>query len=556
MLLISLPLYPEKQNRKNISEDPMMQQIDRLQKEIYILSIFDRLNLTKNQLDRLCSIAEEAQQLTIDFKNDILPILKEQKTAYEKFKEEDIRNTGFTTETEKATAVSNHLGKMREKNFFDKINVLEEKTQDLLTDEQLEIINSLRDCRKTLKDLPAILRERNKILMQRQNINNKEEEHGSINTGLEDGSCKSDDDSASSPAERLRQYHQEKYGSIGPIGRLLVQEEIVTIISRKIGKTVKTAAKESADELHRYKKEVDELHTDISLLNLLNGLNLSRDQIQRLITTAKEAEEISSDTNPINAFDREDMQIAIPTLAGIIPSLRQSMLLTTEQLYEIERLERDIKNKVHRKSLKYNKKQLNQLELEIEAALSANQKQAIIDFSPCLIPPKNLKDPVRVGQASDKSHYTHLLEKIRSVNPKKYEKDKKAILSEIISRAENHGGKFTDKEKADNLAKLEEIIDKTRNMTDSDFELSKNELADKLKFLDLKETLKEELEKQFGDKNILAHKIKSNLLNPRVIPLLETRYKQLKDNKSTQQTDLNKIDPAENCNDGKCAIED
>ncbi|MBI4242741.1 MAG: hypothetical protein HY606_01510, partial [Planctomycetes bacterium] len=46
MLLISLPLYPEKQNRKTPDDDPMMRQIDRLQKEIYVLSIFDRLNLT------------------------------------------------------------------------------------------------------------------------------------------------------------------------------------------------------------------------------------------------------------------------------------------------------------------------------------------------------------------------------------------------------------------------------------------------------------------------------------------------------------------------------
>ena len=178
----------------------------------------------------------------------------------------------------------------------------------------------------------------------------------------------------------------------------------------------------------------------------------------------------------------------------------------------------------------------------------------MIDYNPCLVPPKNLKDPVRVGQAHDTNRQVKVLERFRSVPTEEFAKNKETILDRVLDKAEEHGGRFTMEERAAHRLRLVAVMDEARALSEVDFELRKEDLAVQLMGLDKSETLKTELAKLVGDDEILKNKIIAHLLHPRIHALLETRLNQMQQAAETDPVNLDSILPAESCSRGGCAL--
>lgn len=71
---------------------------------------------------------------------------------------------------------------------------------------------------------------------------------------------------------------------------------------------------------------------------------------------------------------------------------------------------KELHDKVNRRLTVENKA----LEKELSQVLTPEQLQVVEDFKPCLIPPRDLKNPVRAGQASSNEHAVKRLRRLRA----------------------------------------------------------------------------------------------------------------------------------------------
>jgi hypothetical protein len=180
----------------------------------------------------------------------------------------------------------------------------------------------------------------------------------------------------------------------------------------------------------------------------------------------------------------------------------------------------------------------------------------ILTYAPCLIPPKNLKDPVRVGQAKDnQSKMVRLLERLRKIPGKQYRKHKTLILNKAVEAIEQKAKKFTYEELEKVKQRIEKIFEKIRKMDETEFQLNKQDLAKQLSFLKKQEKVESQLLKAQRENRIIRSKIRHNFLNPAIKNVLQERLKIMKEFEMKKPVDLDRISPADNCKDGKCAID-
>lgn len=299
-------------------------------------------------------------------------------------------------------------------------------------------------------------------------------------------------------------------------------------------------------------KGVRDLRCDINLLNLINGINLNTHQMKHVIAAAKTADNES--VSPFNAADAEQL---MKTLTPIVAKIEQGESLSEKELKALRKARSAYAGGDNgAKARKTREENLNKLAKDVEAILFESQKQVLEDYKPCLIPPKNLKDPVRVGQANDSSQAVNMLKKLRQIPAGTIEEKQDEIIETTIDRIGRHGGKFKEDERAQVRQKLADIIEKTRAMSDVDFELNKEDLAKELAFLHKIDYLEEKIKELAGTRDVVAHKITSFFLDPRIIPLLEERIHQVETHTVGDQADLDKISPADKCQAGQCAIDD
>lgn len=137
----------------------------------------------------------------------------------------------------------------------------------------------------------------------------------------------------------------------------------------------------------------EELLEDISLLNLLRGLNLTRRQQEGLLDLARRASEIRAEVEAERKRGHRQW-------ATELADLRRA-LLACEHPPTTEVEERAAAGEIH--DIEANQAitdQLRPLAEELTALLPSAQQEVVRTFQPCLIPPSSLRDPVRVGQPS------------------------------------------------------------------------------------------------------------------------------------------------------------
>lgn len=312
---------------------------------------------------------------------------------------------------------------------------------------------------------------------------------------------------------------------------------------------------ENDGELKELSGAVSALRADINLLNLINGMNFSTHQISHIIDCARQAGEIRAETKAQGELDVKTAEKLKKVLEEIVSLTSKNQEVPQELLGRSRELRLQLERKKH--AARGNKKspRMDEIADNIRQILFKSQIEILVDYNPCLIPPKNLKNPVLVGQASDSGHAIKILERARSIPDEIYDIRKEKMIDRLMNEAEKHT-KFTDAERETARQKLSKIIGESRSMSDVDFELNKEELARKADFLNKMEVLKAQLKELEGDENIIKHKIIAHLLDPRIVPLLETRRKQIKEYQGEKPADFGSRSPAESCQRGGCAIKD
>jgi len=280
-------------------------------------------------------------------------------------------------------------------------------------------------------------------------------------------------------------------------------------------------------ELDSSISKIKELKADINLLNLVNGLNLTKAQIRSILREARLVEKDLCAVKQAAVDESKAMEEEYKLLKSVQRSLNDnkdvSSSLRSRHAVMMERRRSNTVWKLRPQALK----RVQESAGRVTEALTPAQQEIISTYKPCLIPPKNLKDPVRVGQAKSTGAMEKFLDWVRALPDPVYANQMDEIIENVIIRVEKHVGVMKEEDRWDYSDRLKDVSERARNMNDVDFELSKPGLAAELDPGDRSELLKECLAEMGVKKYQLEGKVTQFLLVPRIIKILEKRLKQM-----------------------------
>ncbi len=250
--------------------------------------------------------------------------------------------------------------------------------------------------------------------------------------------------------------------------------------------------------------DVGNLQREVQLLNLLNGLELSTDQMRFLLGKAQEAQEIREKYK-----DKADTNVGetVAVLSELRATLMRGENITDslrEQWYS-----------AHSKNLELReeyKAEMTRIAQEVQGILEGHQIYALEHFVPCVIPPQG---GARIGQAEDTTAAEGVLARIRAIPTARFERNKEEIVRRIIEYLKSHlprGFALAIDEEAETVRILS-ILEEARGLSDVEFELQKTDLVQQVMSA-------YELPQSPVDTCL---KIERHLLDPRIIPLLEEK---------------------------------
>ena len=224
-------------------------------------------------------------------------------------------------------------------------------------------------------------------------------------------------------------------------------------------------------ELRELKQSLSQMKQEISCLNLINGLNLTPGQVDRILALADEQQAARRrGVERAAAKAREMLEVfselksvleggqAIPRdLARRVSALDQQQLRRRSSLGE----------------------EVGGIAKKLDAILTGPQLKIVEGFKPCLLPPRDLRDPVRAGQADDSGRAEEFLRRTREIPADGYRRVRERIVDRRIAFVEERHGKYTKSERAKEKKRLLALLDKARRLSDVDFEMQKADLSAK-----------------------------------------------------------------------------
>lgn len=448
--------------------------------ELYALDFVLAVGLTREQARAILPIYEQACRLSIEAYEKRAAFQPEMLEAFAAFLTEDRLNQGFSPEVERWTAGVNHRAKEARDKHLAEMIALEAQVGAILTPEQRQIAEEYKPGYQNLARKLAQQAERGGIaptVHKRQPPKQKKRR-----TRL--------DEELAEAKRGLGELNASIHPRSGAIGRDLLTPaaarplyEVAKSDEPKIVRDAFECWKEGSPAYpltvcREDEEKIRRLRREINNWNLVNGLNLDRRQIRELVK-----------------------------LNG-----------RWGRLHERQRSE-DVSRRLRPREFRQARLWVAD---EVQQVLNPGQGEVLADYKACLLPPKNLKNPVRVGQAKDTSHLAKWLNRARRMKPAKLEK----AIERMIAREEEHLGVLADGERRARRELLRAVVGEASEMSDTEFELSKGELSARITPVDRREALSrriEELERQKG----IPGKTARLLLNESMAQVLRMRYLQL-----------------------------
>ncbi len=218
--------------------------------------------------------------------------------------------------------------------------------------------------------------------------------------------------------------------------------------------------------------QVHQLHDEIALANLVNGLTLTGEQLLALAELAAEAD----------ALRAQYEQAAQPMLAD----MEDSFVALRGELLALEQPTEEVAGRAHRAQARFKDLSLEfahdlaELEVGVRGVLDDGQIQIVSEFRPCLLPPEDLSSPLRVGQAGASGRVMERLDELRQLPPNTYARRLPRMQDEAIERMEHHHGPLdVDAEQAER-ERVAALFDEIRAMDDLTWEMEGEGMAERM----------------------------------------------------------------------------
>jgi hypothetical protein len=286
------------------------------------------------------------------------------------------------------------------------------------------------------------------------------------------------------------------------------------------------------------KRKIAALKADINLLNLMNGLHLDRAQLQAITKAARAC-------LPTEKACEEDDPERVTALREVRDALRRNEPVPAAAR---TRLQSDAEKRgwgyVAARRREVEEARSKGVETLLDH-LSAEQGEVIRTYAPCLVPPRNLRDPVRAGQANDTEALEALVDRLRGLD---LSKGAREAVDGVVSAIEIHDGRLPEAEREARLSLVVSVAREAQSLDDVAYAARRAELAQRLRPIDRMETLKERLMELDGEEKVIREKVAAFLLDPRIVPLCEDRIERLAKAKAAKVD----VPKAERCKEGEC----
>jgi len=266
-------------------------------------------------------------------------------------------------------------------------------------------------------------------------------------------------------------------------------------------------------------EKILELRQDISTINLLNGLNLSREQMKQVLSLARLAEEA-------RRYGISRMEEILPEAEEAFSALKAEIEKGSPARGYLPERARLINNRIkdlHQEIQADISSRIEKLESRLQKILTAGQVHIVSEFKPCLIPPDELGEPARAGQADPSSKIIKKLRRLRELPDRVWENRKEFIAEKVVERIAKHF-RLTEEEMDAEYLRLLQLFERARALSEIDFEVEKLTLADAIKPRDRIEELQKEIERRLPHHRKQSELVRF-LLSDRIIPILEERLR-------------------------------
>lgn len=250
---------------------------------------------------------------------------------------------------------------------------------------------------------------------------------------------------------------------------------------------------------------VSSLRRDIILLNLINSLHLSEEQISEFLLLLRKVEEVREESQDrLNRELREleedliELRTALVRGRGAYRGRKSRIARRYENMWGIKRRDNQ---------------KLGELTEEALGLLREGQLEMVGNFSACcLIPARDLRFPARIGEIrKDISRATKFLDRIRALPQHRLAEEREKIVEALVGiMAGRRQLSPEEREMKEEMAA--QHIKEVRNLSDADFQLRKGELSERI--AGRQEVTGKEKER------IRRWRVRHFLLDERLIPLL------------------------------------
>ncbi|MEW6360090.1 MAG: hypothetical protein AB1696_27390 [Planctomycetota bacterium] len=118
---------------------------------------------------------------------------------------------------------------------------------------------------------------------------------------------------------------------------------------------------------------------------------------------------------------------------------------------------------------------------QVDATLTEPQKEIVDNFACCLVPPTELSDPVRAGQAEASAKEMEFLRKVRAVPPAMWPRAKPIWLNYLDRLMDMKVPGRSAAQKQADVARVGALFEKARAASDTEFEVNKVAYCTELK---------------------------------------------------------------------------
>lgn len=345
----------------------------------------------------------------------------------------------------------------------------------------------------------------------------------------------------------IRRILRARYGRAGPLAEWLFRESMLPVIAARARlpapelPPLPPSGLTLPGRLETIRAEVERLRAEINLWNLMNGLHLAVPQLRELVRAARGVADAQA---PLAEEERGERDL------DALREVRDALLRGEEPPPGALAA---LQSPLAKRGSGYLAARARELAEAREAGvermlrtLRAEHGPVLRNYSACLIPPQDLRDPVRAGQAADSAPLESLVDRLRAL---RLGPEAQGEAERLLAAIEEHDGRIPAEERDCELMRMLGVACEAQALDDAGYAARRSELAARLAPVRRLSALKERLMEVEGDATVIRGKIAAFLLDPRIIPLAEDRIARLGDPERRARPEIPK---AEICEEGKC----